>query len=373
MRISAFGDLHLDSAFAAYGLRNSSARREMLRNIFSNIISAVKENGSDLLLICGDLFDIPTPTPESETLVINELSSLNIPVFITPGNHDYYTEGGVYDRMPKNVFVFKTEALRSVFIDSLNVCIDGYAFLSDTYAKNPLASYTETSEAKTRILCAHTDMNPSSKYAPFSANDLKSTSYTFAALGHVHTMTETIKAGNCTALYSGVMQGRGPDEPLNGYLNVIDIENGNITSIEQVRMSLWDNLVYQISADGATSDSDILKRIRIETESSSIGENDVIRFELVGEHGCYYSPNITYILTELKKMLDKDEITLKNASTQAIDRETLLNDPSVAGVLYRALFEDSEFVNRYPEDVRVRAFRLSMKALRGDDIDPESI
>ena len=44
MKITAFGDLHLDSAFSAFGLRESSKRREMLRNIFSNIISLVKEN-----------------------------------------------------------------------------------------------------------------------------------------------------------------------------------------------------------------------------------------------------------------------------------------------------------------------------------------
>ena len=177
MKITAFGDLHLDSAFSAFGLRESSKRREMLRNIFSNIISLVKENQSDLLLISGDLFDVPAPTPESASLVRRELSSLDIPVFITPGNHDYYIPNGIYDKMPENVYVFKNEPLESITVDSLGICVDGYAFISDSYERNPLSTAENNCDCPIHILCAHTDMTPGSKYAPFTENDLKKQLY----------------------------------------------------------------------------------------------------------------------------------------------------------------------------------------------------
>lgn len=373
MRITAFGDLHLDSAFVAYGIHDASARREMLRTVFLNIISTVKENNSDLLLICGDLFDLPTPTPESASLVISELSSLDIPVFITPGNHDYYIEGGVYDNMPQNVFVFKNEELESVSVDSLGVCVDGYAFLSDAYNKNPLSGYKSAENTKTRILCAHTDMSTGSKYAPFDKEDLAKTEFVFAALGHVHGNTAPFNAGSCTAAYSGAVQGKGFDEPQNGFLNVIDIDENNICSVEQISVALWNNLIYQISVDDAASDQDILRRITAECNNTDMTENDTVRIELVGEYDFHFSPNINYITLELKKLFNRSDIFLKNYSSPKLDGEFLSTDPSVAGVLYRTLFEDTEFMAAYSEDARKRAFNLSMKALTGNDIDPESI
>ncbi|MBO4971785.1 MAG: metallophosphoesterase [Clostridia bacterium] len=373
MKITAFGDLHLDSAFSAFGLRESSKRREMLRNIFSNIISLVKENQSDLLLISGDLFDVPAPTPESASLVRRELSSLDIPVFITPGNHDYYIPNGIYDKMPENVYVFKNEPLESITVDSLGICVDGYAFISDSYERNPLSTAENNCDAPIHILCAHTDMTPGSKYAPFTEKDLEKSNYTFAALGHVHTKTDILTAGMCTAIYSGVIQGKGPDEPQNGCVNVIELDKNGISAIERVDVSLWNNLIFQVSVDGAISDSDIINRIKLECPNSFISEHDTLRIELVGEYDFRFSPNLNYVTAETRKLFDGYEITVKNYSSPKLDREALISDPSVAGVLYRRLFTDPKIVDAYPESVRTRAFNLSLKALVGDDIDPENI
>lgn len=375
MRVAAFGDLHLDSAFVSCGIKNSVARRELLRKVFLNIISEVKASKSDLLLISGDLFDTQAPTNESVKLVSSELASLEIPVFISPGNHDPYTQGGVFDLMPSNVYVFRENKLESIILPTLNVCVDGFAYTSDTYEASPLKDFKPAKDRIPHLLCAHTDMTVSSKYAPITQTELKNTDYIFAALGHIHTKTDDIKAGNCLALYSGVMQGRAPDEVLSGSLNIVDIdtENRSVSSVDKVKVAIWDNLTYEISLDGVSSDSEAVKRITSELSINNIGELDLVRVELVGEYDCYYSPNPSFILSEIKKALDKDDVTMKIYATPSIDKDTLMSDPSVIGVLYRSLFEDQNIVDKYPEDIRLRAFKLSLKALKGDDIDPDNI
>lgn len=375
MRVAAFGDLHLDSAFVSCGMKNSVARRELLRKVFLNIISEVRASKSDLLLICGDLFDTQAPTNESVKLVASELASLSIPVFITPGNHDPYMQGGSFDLMPNNVFVFRENKLESIVVPSVNACIDGFAFTSDTYEDSPLKDFKPAANDMIHILCAHTDMTVSSKYAPITQSELKNTDYTLAALGHIHTKTDDIKAGNCLALYSGVMQGRASDEVQSGSLNIIDIDSASkcITSVNKIKVAIWDNLIFEISLDGVTSDPEAVKRITSELSVANIEDLDTVRVELVGEYDCYYSPNTSSILSELKKALDNDDVTLKIYATPSIDKDTLLSDPSVIGVLYRSLFENQNIVDKYSEDIRLRAFRLSLKALKGDDIDPENI
>lgn len=374
MRILSFGDLHLDSSFVLYGLRDSSERRESLRQIFLDIVELARKSECDLMLITGDLFDTIAPTEETLKLVKSALTSLGIPVFISPGNHDYYIKNGIYDDMPANVFVFKEEALESVSIDGLSVTVDGYAFTSNEHASNPLSSYKRQTNRHTRLLCAHTDIFSASKYASFSPDILKSTEYAFAGLGHVHTDFEPKNSGNCVYSYSGVIQGRGPDEPVNGRINLVDIEDGKVVKLEQIDLSVWNNLVYETSVDGHTSDNQTVNQIISEiTAFGGVEEKDTLRIELVGEHDCYHTPNLDFILSELSTKIGSTNITVKSRAVPNLDKNMLLNDPSVVGVLYRTLFENDKYTSTYSENVRKRAFGLALKALKGNDINPDNI
>jgi hypothetical protein len=66
-------------------------------------------------------------------------------------------------------------------------------------------------------------------------------------------------------------------------------------------------------------------------------------------------------------------VSLKNNSVPQIDRDELLSDPSIIGVLYRTLFENEEYVEKYTVDQRTRAFRLALSAMRGDQLNYENI
>lgn len=49
------------------------------------------ERDVDLLLIAGDLYEQERFTPSTANFLRDELEAFERPVFISPGNHDYYS------------------------------------------------------------------------------------------------------------------------------------------------------------------------------------------------------------------------------------------------------------------------------------------
>lgn len=374
MKIIAFADLHLDSAFSSYPENERAERKEILMQVFSKICKECRSRKADILLIGGDLFDTPAPSPACTELVISELESLGINVVITPGNHDYYIPGEVYDQMPDNVLVFKNEKLSRISISSLGISIDGFAFTSDSHDPVSFESIHYDAAAPIKVLLAHSDVyNKNTAYAHIQTKHFSSENYIFSFLGHIHTDTETHLINNAPYAYSGVPQGRSIDEPIEGGIREIEIIDGKILSNELINVGEWKNLIYEIPIDGAASDSEVIRSIEELLSIGKVNDMDVLRVILVGEHGFYYVPNETYLLKQLKKSLKGVSVSLKNNALPQINRDELLSDPSIIGVLYRTLFEDREYIEKYTEDQRTRAFRLALSAMRGDQLNYENI
>lgn len=78
-------DLHLGKRVNDFPMTDDQ------KYILGEILTAVKEEKPDAVLIAGDVYDKPVPPAEAVTLFsdfITELSSLGIEVFIISGNHD---------------------------------------------------------------------------------------------------------------------------------------------------------------------------------------------------------------------------------------------------------------------------------------------
>ena len=54
LKILHTGDIHLDSPFSGLDARRSEIRRAELRSTFSSLMTYVRDNSIDLLLITGD-------------------------------------------------------------------------------------------------------------------------------------------------------------------------------------------------------------------------------------------------------------------------------------------------------------------------------
>ena len=84
IKILHSADWHLDSAMQLGG----ESLRKALLEIPGKIAAICKQQQCDLVLLSGDLFD-GAYTQDSLRILKNALEEMAVPVFITPGNHDF--------------------------------------------------------------------------------------------------------------------------------------------------------------------------------------------------------------------------------------------------------------------------------------------
>ena len=78
-------DVHLDSPFRMEDLQKAQARKNELRAAFSSLIYWAKTENADFLLIAGDLFDSPHPTPDAVDFVLSQFRLIpSCRIIITP-------------------------------------------------------------------------------------------------------------------------------------------------------------------------------------------------------------------------------------------------------------------------------------------------
>ena len=65
VKIIHCSDFHFDTPFKEYEKNMAEKRREDLRETFANIIKMAREEGAQLILISGDVFDNSTVTYET--------------------------------------------------------------------------------------------------------------------------------------------------------------------------------------------------------------------------------------------------------------------------------------------------------------------
>ena len=108
MKILHTADWHLDAPMTGYRPEISKFLQEESRKIPEKIVTLAKKENCNLLLIAGDIFD-GEPSKECVTLVKNAFASINIPVIISPGNHDFCQPNSPYlkEDWPSNVHIFK--------------------------------------------------------------------------------------------------------------------------------------------------------------------------------------------------------------------------------------------------------------------------
>ena len=115
MKILHSADWHLDSAFVGRTQQQGQYLRAELLKIPDKVTSLCKTEGCDLLLLSGDLFD-GDYTKESFLAVSSALAEVGIPVFISPGNHDFCHSGSAYlkENWPETVRIFTRPVMESV-------------------------------------------------------------------------------------------------------------------------------------------------------------------------------------------------------------------------------------------------------------------
>ena len=215
IRLLHAADLHLDSPFQALGHEKARRRREEQRSLPGRIAEIARERRADLAVLAGDLFDAESVFSDTGRVLEEALSSLDIPVFIAPGNHDWYGPHSAWTRLRfgDNVHVFTEPDIACVERPELGVRVWGSAFTA-RYRTPPLTEFEAEKDGDTLdILVLHGEVgNPASPYGAITEEQLRRSGMDYVALGHVHSFSGLRRAGDTFYAWPGCPEGRGFDE-----------------------------------------------------------------------------------------------------------------------------------------------------------------
>ena len=197
MKIVHFADLHLDSAFAWSGAAGDAARRrrQALRDVLRAIANLVRDERADALFCGGDLYEREHATPDTAAFLRQAFASLDpIPVYLAPGNHDYYGPDSLYatQKWSLNVHVFREPRFEPIPLAE-GVTLWGAAHCKPANTPNFLESF-RTERRGTHIALFHGSERSwfseqgggKEPHAPFDAADIDRAGFHHAFLGHYH-------------------------------------------------------------------------------------------------------------------------------------------------------------------------------------------
>lgn len=225
MKLLHSADWHLDSPIFGRTSEQSALLREALLQLPHKIVAAAKAENCDLMLLSGDLFDGPC-TPESLQALKTALKEAQIPVFISPGNHDFVGAASPWltESWPENVHVFTSRTVESFAIPELNCRVYGAAFtaMEDT---GLLENFRTQGTEKWHLGVFHGDPTMAgSHYGPITAEQVKASGLTYLALGHIH-KGGSFQAENTLCAWPGCPMGRGFDELEAKGVNIVTLED----------------------------------------------------------------------------------------------------------------------------------------------------
>ncbi len=224
IRILHAADLHLDSPFAALRLEQAAQRREEQRQILVRLVRECSRRSCDALLLAGDLFDAHRVYRETAELLRTVLKECRVPVFIAPGNHDYYDAGSPYAVLswPENVHIFRTPEIGFVHLDGFTVYGAGF-----TYPRIPaLLRGFRAEPGETAVMVLHGELTRGEgDYNPISPADASASGLAYLALGHIHKRAVE-RCGRTLVGNPGCAIGRGFDEAGEKGALYVEIEDG---------------------------------------------------------------------------------------------------------------------------------------------------
>jgi len=221
-------DFHLDSPFEALPEEKAAIRRREQREALNQIARLANEERVDAVLLAGDLLDSDKSYYETSEALVRAFSEIEAPVFIAPGNHDYYHSRAPWAAMklPENVHIFQTSTPEAVELGGTNALIWGAAFTTNRSA-GMLEGFPEVPRNKLNLMVLHGQVDGTEEsYNPMTQVEIAATGLNYLALGHEHTYSGLQKAGDTYYAYAGCPEGRGFDECGQRGVIIAEVERG---------------------------------------------------------------------------------------------------------------------------------------------------
>lgn len=212
LKIIHGADFHLDSPFSGLTPERAVQRRGEQRELLDALARLAQEKSADLVLLAGDLLDSERVFRETAQALSRALGTIPCPVFIAPGNHDFWTERSVWNTLdwPDNVHIFTSDTIERV--DLPDCTLWGRAFTGAHQDSCPLEGLEVPDDGRLHIACLHGAVGPESSYGPISPANIAASGLDYLALGHIHQCSGLQSEGSTFWAYPGCPEGRGFDE-----------------------------------------------------------------------------------------------------------------------------------------------------------------
>ena len=194
MKFLHFADLHLDAPFAWAPPEVSRRRRQNRRETLKALVTLAADERVDAILSAGDLFEHDRVTPDTVAFLQATFASVDIPIFLAPGNHDWYgpTSPYVLAEWSPNVHVFTADRFEAREL-APGWTLWGAAHRAPANTDDFFAGF-RTAGAGVHLALAHASERNGllaqeggkQPHAPFDAAELAETGLTHAFLGHYH-------------------------------------------------------------------------------------------------------------------------------------------------------------------------------------------
>jgi DNA repair exonuclease SbcCD nuclease subunit len=366
MRLLVFSDLHLDAPFTWSGRDLGRLRRQALRDTLSRIIELALTEQVDAVLCGGDLYEHDRFTPDTRAFLREAFRTLEpIPVYLAPGNHDWYGDQSIYRQVnwSPNVHVFTEAHLRPVEVaDGMTLWgaahrapanTDGFfdaGFRVDREGVNvALFHGSERSEFRWQE-------HGKAPHAPFYARQVAESGLDHAFCGHFHTPKDAewhTYPGNPDPLTFGEIGERGAV--------IAEIGGDGTTMRTRHRVAVSEVHDCTVDLTGVTHSGEVRERVAAEVK----GLAGVVRVTLVGE----VEPEVDVRLRDVDSGWDHLEalVARRGLITVAYDLDELRSEKSVRGQFIRLVDGDEAL----DDLTRGKVLTTGLRALAGrfDDLE----
>ena len=345
IKILHSADWHLDAPMGSLPEEQRNWLIRLQLQIPRRISQLCRSEGCDLMLLSGDLFDGPY-TPESVDTVKRALMEAEVPVFIAPGNHDYFWEKSPWSReiWPENVHIFRGDKLESLVLEELSCRIYGGAFTGPE-APGLLDGFQAEGSERYAVAVLHGDpTSADSPYCPVTALQVRESGLDYLALGHIHS-ADSFTAGATLAAWPGCPMGRGYDETGTKGVLIVTLEDQAQARFHPLSGPRFYDWEVPAGLDPLTA---LLAKLPAQ------GSRDFYRITLTGEAE---PPD----LEGLKKSLAQfPNLVLRDETKAAVDLWASADEDSLEGAFFRVLRDAREG----QDEETVRTLELAAKIAR---------
>ncbi len=345
MKIIHCADIHLGSKMEGFPKSVADVRKSEVRATFSRMVEFAKQEGVEVILLVGDVFDRDKPYKKDVDFFYDVVrSNPQIDFLYLRGNHD--EEGAV-------PALENLKAFSSVWTayEYGGVTIGGIELKKEN--RRSYYSTLALDKEKTNIVLLHGQLGDE-----INLGKLRDKNIDYLALGHVHAFSQGELDGRGRYAYSGCLEGRGFDE--TGVKGFVLLETDRGLSARFIPFSSRQIYKEIVDVSGLCEGHAMAKRVKAQI---ALGKEDIYRVELTGEVSAEteeFAGDVQTYLSPLCAFLSVKDCTVKKIDYAAYEK-----DNSLRGEFVRAVRASEEYL----EAEKAEIIAYGLKALAGREVD----